>query len=116
MRTFSMQIWGEVILLKTASNNPQLKLTINRFIKALKNLELLEGNIIKIKCDKFMNIEEIKDQTKKAIKEFKTKNKEELNNRSSCLKAASKYFQDHEENETKFKIKHIKMIKEFKKN
>ena len=52
-----MEIWRQIIELTTASNKPELKLTINRFIKPLKTLELLETNITKIKGNKFMNIE-----------------------------------------------------------
>ena len=93
--------------IKTAPDKLQLKLSINKFIKALKSLESLESNIIEIK--KLISIEEIKYETKKkAIRESKIKKKEELDNRLSFLKAACECCGGYEEKETKLKIKHEK--------
>ena len=65
MSTLSVPIGGKIIELRTASDKPPLKLRVNRFIKTLENLLVLEKSINKIKCNTFMSIEEIKDQTKK---------------------------------------------------
>ena len=44
MSTFSVQIGEEIIVLRTASDKTRLKLTFNRFIKALEILLLLKEN------------------------------------------------------------------------
>ena len=97
MSTFNVQIGGEIIILRTASDKPRLKLKVNRFIKALEDLLVLEENIDEIKYNKLINIEKKKGKTKKAIK-IKKKMKEKLNNRLSFLNAADNCLRGYEEN------------------
>ena len=42
MSTFKVQIGGEMIVLRKASDKTQLKLTFNRFINILKSLVVLQ--------------------------------------------------------------------------
>ena len=114
MPTFNMQIGGEIIILRTASDKPRLKLKVNGFIKALEDLLVLKENIDEIKYNKLINIEKKKEKTKKAIKIKKKKMKEKLNNRLSFSNAADNCLRGYEEKEIKLKRKHIKIIKEFK--
>ena len=58
MSTFKVKISGEIIVLKTASDNTRLKLAVNRFIKVLESLTVLNENIDKISTDEFLNTEE----------------------------------------------------------
>ena len=65
MPNFSLEIRGALIELTIVLDKPYLKIPVNRFIKALKNMELLDEYIMNIKSDKFMNIEAIKIQKTK---------------------------------------------------
>ena len=105
MSIFNTQIGGEIIVLRTTSDKTRLKLTVNRFIKAFESSLILKENIDKILNNELINKEKIKDKTKKAIKEYKIKKMEELDN-YTFLKAANECF-----GEDKKKIKHIKMVK-----
>ena len=65
MSTFKVQIRGEMIVLRKASDKTRLKLEFIRFIEILESLVELELDIDEILNNELVHTEEIKDKTKK---------------------------------------------------
>ena len=116
MTTFSVKIEEETIASGKVSNRTRLGKAVNRFRYAIERLIALDENIYGIENKELENKREIKEKTKKVIKNFIIKKKEELDNRLLFLKATCECFGGYKEKETILKGKYIKPAKEFKKN
>ena len=104
---------GFIILVKVSNRN-RLRKAINRLINDVKLYTALDENISEIEDKEHENKEKIEEKIRKAIKEFKTKKKEELDNWLFFLKAACKCFGGYEKKRNKIKKKTHNIFKEFK--
>ena len=106
-----------MIVLRKVLDKTRFKLAFQTFTNILESSVELELDIDKILNNELLHTEEIKYKTKKAIKEFKIEKKEELKNKLLFLAAANKCFEGldkYEEEKTKLKRKHTKIVEEFK--
>ena len=75
MSTSKVQIVGEMIVLRKASDKTRSELAFNRFINILKSLVVLDKDIEKIEINELIDTAEVKDKTKRVIKEFRIEKK-----------------------------------------